>query len=134
MAADMKEGEEPIYDVAIECEKLFENQIARFNQAGEGNGAALLTELSQQFSTWANSMKVFVDGDLSLDRKLQGHAEIQDQVLRGLDLMRANLAYGEPFTPCYTSSLVSHDFQLTCVMFRLKERRPAAQVRLSLLV
>lgn len=134
MTADMGAVEEPIYDVAIECEKLFENQIARFTQAGEGNGEALLTELSQQFSTWANSMKVFVDGDLSLDRKLQGHAEIQDQVLRGLDLMRANLAYGEPLTPCYTPSLVSQDFQLTCAMCRLKERMPRTQERLSLFV
>ncbi|KAL2673798.1 hypothetical protein Neosp_012242 [[Neocosmospora] mangrovei] len=93
MTTDIRAVEEPIYEVAIECEKQFEKQIARFNQVGDGNGAALLTELSQQFSVWANSMKVFVDGDLCLDRKLQGHTEIQDQVLRGLDLMQANLTY-----------------------------------------
>lgn len=107
MASDMRAIEEPIYDVAIECETLFENQIARFNQAGDRNGAALLTDLSQQFSVWANSMKVFVDGDLCLDRKLQGHAEIQDQVLRGLDLIQKNLTYGEPLRPRYTPSPVS---------------------------
>ncbi|RSM12515.1 hypothetical protein CEP52_002372 [Fusarium oligoseptatum] len=89
----MDEIDEPIYDVAVECERLFETQIERFNQASDGNGAALIAELSHQFFTWTNSLKVFDDGNLNLDHKLQGHSEIQDQVLRGLDLMRANLAF-----------------------------------------
>ncbi|KAI8712715.1 hypothetical protein NCS52_01370300 [Fusarium sp. LHS14.1] len=89
----MIEMEHPIYDAAVECEKLFEAQVARFNRAYDRNGAALIAEVSHQFSTWATSMRVFADGDLSLDRKLQCHAEIQDQVLRGLDLIQANLAY-----------------------------------------
>ncbi|KAI8654177.1 hypothetical protein NCS56_01374300 [Fusarium sp. Ph1] len=93
MAANIIEMDHPIYDVTVECERLFEVQIARFNRANDGNGAALIAEVSHQFSTWATSMRVFADGDLSLDRKLQCHAEIQDQVLRGLDLMQANLAY-----------------------------------------
>ncbi|RSL44910.1 hypothetical protein CEP53_011015 [Fusarium sp. AF-6] len=93
MATDLVEMDEPIYDVAVECEKLFEIQIARFNKAGDQNGAALIAELRHQFSTWTSSMRVFADASLNLDRKLQGHAEIQDQVLRGLDLMQANLAY-----------------------------------------
>jgi hypothetical protein len=101
MATDLLEIEEPIRDVAMECKKLFEVQIARFNKAGDQNGAALIAELGHQFAAWATSMRVFADESLNLDRKLQGHAEIQDQVLRGLDLMQTNLAYGEPFTFCY---------------------------------
>ncbi|RSM19537.1 hypothetical protein CDV31_001697 [Fusarium ambrosium] len=93
MAANMIKMDNPIYDVAVECERLFEAQIARFKRADDGNGAALIAEVSHQFSAWATSLRVFADGDLSLDRKLQCHAEIQDQVLRGLDLMQANLAY-----------------------------------------
>jgi hypothetical protein len=101
MATELLDIEKSICDIAVECEELFEVQIARFNNAGDQNGAALIAELGHQFSAWANSMRVFEKASLNLDRKLQGHPEIQDQVLRGLDLMQANLAYGEPFTSRY---------------------------------
>ncbi|KAH7254686.1 hypothetical protein B0J15DRAFT_494753 [Fusarium solani] len=93
MATELLDIEKSICDIAVECEELFEVQIARFNNAGDQNGAALIAELGHQFSAWANSMRVFEKASLNLDRKLQGHPEIQDQVLRGLDLMQANLAY-----------------------------------------
>ncbi|KAJ4198808.1 hypothetical protein NW767_008799 [Fusarium falciforme] len=108
MDTSIIEIDEPIYDIAAECERLFEMQTTRFKQADDGNGAALIAELSHQFSTWATSMRVFENGDMNLDRKLQCHAAIQDQVLRGLDLMQANLAYGEPLVPCTFISIFSH--------------------------
>jgi hypothetical protein len=83
--------EEPIFELATECEKLFADQVSRLE--GGANGAAIVSELSHRFATWAAFLGVFAESRVCLDRRLQHHVEIQDRVLRLLDLVRRNLEY-----------------------------------------
>ncbi|EEH38529.2 hypothetical protein PAAG_08256 [Paracoccidioides lutzii Pb01] len=85
--------EEPIFDLTAECEKLFASQISALNDRNEANGAKCLGELNHRFAAWAGFLGVFAESSVCLDRRLRHHAEIQDQVLRLLDIMRRNLTY-----------------------------------------
>ncbi|KAG4430077.1 hypothetical protein IFR05_014436 [Cadophora sp. M221] len=86
--------EEPIYKLAVECEKLFKEKIARLNKDSKTNDAAILSELYERFASWAASLFVFGESEICLDRKLCHHVEIQGQFLRLLDIMKRNLEYG----------------------------------------
>ncbi|KAH7149102.1 hypothetical protein B0J13DRAFT_583867 [Dactylonectria estremocensis] len=84
----------PIFTLASDCEKLFEEQISKLRgENSDADGVALLSELNHRFSTWTTFLGVFAEEQLCLDRRLRHHVEIQDQVLRVLDLMQGNLAY-----------------------------------------
>lgn len=85
--------EEPIFELALECEKLYVQQLSMLNRGKDSNGAKILLELSQRFTTWAAYLGVFAESNVCLDRRLQHHVEIQDQVLRLLDIMQRNLTY-----------------------------------------
>ncbi|KAL4862729.1 hypothetical protein BDV12DRAFT_202760 [Aspergillus spectabilis] len=82
---------EPIFELAAECETLFTDKITSFNDAGDENAAKLLSDLYQRFSAWAAFLGVFAESNVCLDRRLRRHADIQDQVLRLLDIMQRNL-------------------------------------------
>lgn len=82
---------EPVFELAVECEKLYASQINFFNDAGNENAAKMLSDLYQRFSSWAAFLGVFAESNVCLDRRLRRHADIQDQVLRLLDIMRRNL-------------------------------------------
>lgn len=87
------EAEEPIFDLATECEKLFDQQIQRLQNVGEKGSEAVLTELRQRFANWAAFLGVWAESKICLDRRLKHHLGIQDQVLRLLDIIAQNLAY-----------------------------------------
>ncbi|KAJ0419564.1 hypothetical protein BJY00DRAFT_154308 [Aspergillus carlsbadensis] len=89
----MKETEatEPIFELAVECETLFASRITCFNDSGDEDAAKVLSDTYQRFSTWAAFMGVFAESNMCLDRRLRRHDDIQDQVLRLLDIMRRNL-------------------------------------------
>ncbi|KAJ5705265.1 hypothetical protein N7536_000954 [Penicillium majusculum] len=87
------EHNEPIFELAVECEKLYAQQISRLNADDEPNGATILSELNQRFAAWAAFLGVFAESNMCLDRRLRHHVEIQDQVLRLLDIMQRNLTY-----------------------------------------
>lgn len=93
------EHNEPIFELAVECEKLYAQQISRLNADDEPNGATILSELNQRFAAWAAFLGVFAESNMCLDRRLRHHVEIQDQVLRLLDIMQRNLTYCVSFLP-----------------------------------
>ncbi|KGO46778.1 hypothetical protein PEX2_018610 [Penicillium expansum] len=94
------EHDEPIFELAVECERLYAEQISRLNDDDEPNGATMLSELNQRFAAWAAFLGVFAESKMCLDRRLRHHVEIQDQVLLLLDIMQRNLAYlFEPDSP-----------------------------------
>lgn len=96
------EHDEPIFELAVECERLYAEQISRLNDDDEPNGATMLSELNQRFAAWAAFLGVFAESKMCLDRRLRHHVEIQDQVLLLLDIMQRNLAYCISFfLPCY---------------------------------
>ncbi|KAH7014826.1 hypothetical protein EDB80DRAFT_320055 [Ilyonectria destructans] len=87
------QSEEPIFELAVECEGLFEDRVSKLRDKDKAKGAKLLAEYQQRFSTWAAFMGVFAEPNVCLDRRLKHHVEIQDLVLRLLDIMARNLTY-----------------------------------------
>ncbi|KAL4807926.1 hypothetical protein BDV18DRAFT_159134 [Aspergillus unguis] len=83
--------QEPIFDLAVECENLYARQITAVNDAGDENAAQIISDVYQRFAAWAAFMGVFAESNICLDRRLRRHVEIQDQVLRLLDIMLGNL-------------------------------------------
>ncbi|RDW78955.1 uncharacterized protein DSM5745_05807 [Aspergillus mulundensis] len=90
---DGVDQEEPIFDLATECEGLYASRISILNDAGDQNAAKVVSDLYQRFGAWAAFLGVFAESNVCLDRRLQRHVEIQDQVLRLLDIMISNLTY-----------------------------------------
>ncbi|KAK2738470.1 hypothetical protein FQN55_000524 [Onygenales sp. PD_40] len=88
---DTEDG--PIFELAVECETLYAEQISKLNDDDQPNGAKTLGELNHRFAAWAAFLGVFAESNVCLDRRLRYHVEIQDQVLRLLDVMQRNLAY-----------------------------------------
>ncbi|CEL08213.1 hypothetical protein ASPCAL11364 [Aspergillus calidoustus] len=84
--------QEPIFDQAVECEDLFAKQITAFNDEGDEDATKILSDIHQRFTSWAAFLGVFAESNVCLDRRLRRHIDIQDQVLRLLDIMRENLA------------------------------------------
>ena len=87
---------EPIFELAVACERLYTEQIARLKDDRGTNDAAitLLSELHQRFAAWAAFLGVFAESKVCLDRRLRHHVEIQERVLRLLNIMQRNLAFG----------------------------------------
>ncbi|UKZ53336.1 hypothetical protein TrVGV298_007128 [Trichoderma virens] len=87
------ESSEPIFELASECEKLFSEKISRLKDEADLNGTKVVGEYQQRFSAWAAFLGVFAVPEMCLDRRLQRHAEVQDLVLRLLDIMKRNLTH-----------------------------------------
>ncbi|EAU29575.1 predicted protein [Aspergillus terreus NIH2624] len=62
------EDEEPIYELAVECERLFVQQISKLNDEDQPNGAKVLSELSQRFAAWAAFLGVFAVSNVVFER------------------------------------------------------------------
>ncbi len=91
--------EEPIYELAVECEALYARQITSLNDTGDESTAKVLSDMYQRFESWASFLGVFAESNLCLDRRLRRHPDIQDQVLRLLDIMQGNLTHRMPPNP-----------------------------------
>ncbi|KAK5987383.1 Kinesin light chain 1 [Cladobotryum mycophilum] len=87
------ESKEPIFELACECEKLFSEQMLRAKNEADINGAKVMEEYQQRFAAWAAFLGVFAVPEMCLDRRLRRHIEIQDLVLRLLDIMKRNLTH-----------------------------------------
>lgn len=94
-AADIgaMESDEPIFELAGDCEVLFAKQLTKLYDCDEQDGVKLILELSQRFMAWAELLGVFAESQVCLDRKLRHHAEIEDQFLRLLSIVQRNLTY-----------------------------------------
>ncbi|KAL4967817.1 uncharacterized protein BDV14DRAFT_197457 [Aspergillus stella-maris] len=86
------EQQEPIFELATECENLYASQITKLNDVGDQNASRLLSDVYQRFAAWAAFLGVFAEAKVCLDRRLRRHVEIQDQVLRLLGIMQRNLS------------------------------------------
>jgi len=88
------EDDEPIFSLAEDCEALFQQEISRL-EFEESKELRLLEEHQQRFTAWTAYMGVFAKQSLCLDRKLQHHPDLQDLVLRLLDILKTNLSYSQ---------------------------------------
>lgn len=91
--------EEPIYNLATECEELFEKG-ACLGSLAEAGAVQLWEEHRERFTTWAAYLGVFAKRSLCLDRRLEHHPTLQDLVLRLLDILRGNLTCGKTAWDC----------------------------------
>lgn len=55
------EDAEPIFELAIECERLYLERIARLKEDSKTNEATILSELHQRFAAWAAFLGVFAE-------------------------------------------------------------------------
>lgn len=94
------EDAEPIFELAIECKRLYLERIARLKEDSKTNEATILSELHQRFAAWAAFLGVFAESKVCLDRRLRHHVEIQEQVLRLIAIMERNLAFGTASKIC----------------------------------
>jgi hypothetical protein len=92
------ETTEPIFELATECETLFSDHLSMLENESDFNGAKVVGEYQQRFSAWAAFLGVFAVPDMCLDRRLRNHAEVQDLVLRLLDIMKRNLVHRASLT------------------------------------
>jgi len=93
------EDAEPIFELALACEDLYAEQIAKLEGDIESNDGVMLTEFSERFAAWAAFLGVFAHPKICLDRKLRHHVSIQAQVLGLLRIMETNLAFSIASTP-----------------------------------
>jgi len=86
--ADIKiKDPEEIYNLAMKCNDLFSSYLS-----GRSNHDRAVEGRQQQFWAWATGLGVFAEHDLSLDRKLRDHSDVQELVIRLLDLLRTGLS------------------------------------------
>lgn len=84
------EGDEPIYDLAEECENLFQQELSRL-ELSEEVAFRHFEECQQRFLAWTAYLGVFAERKLCLDRKLRHHPDLQDHILRILDILKISL-------------------------------------------
>jgi pSer/pThr/pTyr-binding forkhead associated (FHA) protein len=91
MDTDLDNNEEPIFELASECETLFLQQISLLKEQRELNGAKILGNYQQRFAAWASFLGVFAGHNVCLDRRLRCHVDTQELVLRLLEILEKNL-------------------------------------------
>lgn len=72
-----------LYDLAYECEDLFDARLAELAELGGHRW---------RFAIWAEDLGVFARKSQSLDKKLENHPDLVDLVVRLLGVLRVNLA------------------------------------------
>jgi hypothetical protein len=85
---------EPIYKLAVDCERWYTERIAKLKADNRADEVVMLSALSQRFAAWAAFLGVFAEPNICLDRRLRHHVSIQEQVLCLLKIMERNLAFG----------------------------------------
>lgn len=88
------EDSDLLYDLACECEALFDVCIAELRSQLSAV-AELLIEYQQRFAIWAAHLGVFARRSQSLDKRLENYPDIIDLTARLLDILRRSLAQGE---------------------------------------
>jgi hypothetical protein len=95
MEASSDGADEPIIELATECEKLFFDQVSQLRKNGELHGAKVLGEYQQRFAAWASFLGVFAGPKVCLDRRLRRHPDLQELALRLLEILERNLVHCE---------------------------------------
>jgi hypothetical protein len=94
MATPAEDAEEPVFLLADECESLFHRARSGFATSFPDH-VFLFEDYKERFSAWAAYMGVFAKPSLCLDRRLRHHPDLQDLVIRYLDIVKINLSFGE---------------------------------------
>lgn len=84
------EEDESIFHLAGQCEKSF-SLVNAVLKAVNAEFTSLLEEYQYRFLTWTAYLGVFAERDVCLDRRLRHHPELQDIVVRYLDIVQRNL-------------------------------------------
>src|SRR5690348_3125738 len=84
--------EEPIYELASDCDDLIQSCL-EFVRRGGGDGRVrgLVEDYERRFAAWWEYLGVFAEKGANLDRRLRGHTQTRDLVLRLLVILRRNL-------------------------------------------
>ncbi|KAH7393804.1 hypothetical protein DE146DRAFT_107463 [Phaeosphaeria sp. MPI-PUGE-AT-0046c] len=85
------EDDDTIYELAGDCEELL-LQGRDMLGTEDTKTQLLLDEYLERFTSWTDFLGVFAKRSLSLDRRLQHHAHLQDLVLRLLSILHKNLS------------------------------------------
>lgn len=92
MAFSPDYDEDLIYRLASGCEELFDKLQAALAAANPESGAVeLCVEFQQRFAIWAAHLGVFARKSQSLDTRLRGYPDLQDLVVRLLNVLRHGL-------------------------------------------
>ncbi|KAF3938494.1 hypothetical protein ABW19_dt0205468 [Dactylella cylindrospora] len=102
MATD-EESDQLIYDLAGNCERLFEELLLLLPQTGKNEHRVVL-EHQQRFERWAGYLGVFAAPQASLDNRLKSAPGIRDQVVQLLEILERNIRHGLNFEATRTQS------------------------------
>uniref|UniRef100_A0A8H7KEP0 C2H2-type domain-containing protein n=1 Tax=Bionectria ochroleuca TaxID=29856 RepID=A0A8H7KEP0_BIOOC len=108
-------GSQGIYLAALQCESLFEQDIAELQSRQDrlNSKGIILAEFLQnshaRFSAWASYMGVFADPDVSLDQRLRISELIQQMVLDMLEVLHSNLDLLKALVSQMTRSALEHE-------------------------
>ncbi|CAG9990917.1 unnamed protein product [Clonostachys byssicola] len=108
-------GSQGIYLAALQCETLFEQDIAELQSRQDrlNSKGIILAEFLQnshaRFSAWASYMGVFADPDVSLDQRLRISELIQQMVLDMLEVLRSNLDLLKPLVNQMMRNLLEYE-------------------------
>lgn len=94
------EAAEPILELALQCRNLCTDQIEKLEEDTKNIEATILSELNQRFAAWAAFLGVFAEPRFCLDRRLSHHIEVQEQILRLMDIIKRNLDFGTESERC----------------------------------
>jgi hypothetical protein len=81
------EDEDDIYNLAGECEELFQQEQVELEFRGVET-LQLFDEYQQRFTAY---LGVFAKRSVCLDRRLRQHPDLRDLVMRLLDILKTNL-------------------------------------------
>lgn len=83
------EDQDVLYNLATECESLFEDVHAALKETNAGVGVhELCAEFQQRFAIWTAHLGVFALKSQCLDTRLRNFPDLQDVTVRLLDLLR----------------------------------------------
>ena len=88
--AALAEDEDDIYNLAGECQELFQQERLELEFRGVET-LQLFDEYQQRFTAWTAYLGVFAKRSVCLDRKLRQHPDLRDLVVRLLDILKTNL-------------------------------------------
>lgn len=92
METSGEEADEPVFLLAEECESLFNKAHSSFSTSFSDYRFPF-EDCRERFLAWVAFMGVFSKSSLCLDRRLRHHPDLQDLVIRYLDIIKTNLSY-----------------------------------------
>jgi len=112
MAKAIEEVGDTIYTFAADCEELF-SQVHAQLKAKIPAITNLFQEYQHRFVSWTAYLGIFADKSVCLDRRLRRYPEVQDIIVRLLDVVYSSLQQGT-----FTASIINVDRQHTDMIWQ----------------